>query len=252
MFVRLVTLKVNAKLKKSTFYFKKFKILHDNVGMKVGTDGVLLGAWLDCENKKNILDIGAGTGLISIMLAQRNKNANITAIDIEKDAYTQALDNVALSPYAKKIKVLHAALSDFNSEDKFDLLVSNPPFFLDSLESDVRKRNLARHTSALLPEDLFMKAKKILISKSEFALIFPFNSEGLIETIACKHGFFIKKKCLVYPTIKSTMAKRVMWQFTLDNNVVEQKTEKLIIEKARHDYTAEYIRLTRGFYLKMK
>ena len=159
------------------FQFKKFTIRHDKCAMKVGTDAVLLGAWADITACKNILDIGTGTGIIALMLAQRCF-ANIDAIDIDTDAYSQAKENVAASPFAERINVIHASCSEYTgscAREKYDLIVSNPPYFINSLKCPDNKRSVARHTDSLSLFELIDDSCSLLSLSGRIALVLPYE-----------------------------------------------------------------------------
>jgi len=235
----------------SIFKFKQFEICQDKTGMKVGTDGVLLGAWADCFAAKNILDVGSGTGLISIMLAQRNAVASIQAIEIEYDAYLQSVENANASRWKERIEVKHCSFQDFYKQctSTFDLIVSNPPFFENSQKSDVEKRNLARHTHTLSFDELIYFSAKLLSNNGLLSVIIPYDSQLKFIHLASTSGLFLTRKTLIKPNLLKK-PKRVLLEFSKQK---EQFIEnELTIELSRHVYTPEYIELTRDFYLKME
>ncbi len=164
----------------SYFQFKQFTVWHDKCAMKVGTDGVLLGAWVNIFNAKSVLDIGTGTGLIALMIAQRS-TANILAVEIDADAVNQAIENVERSPWSGNIKVQHADFKTATFNTKFDVIVSNPPYFSDSLLSPDTHRSTARHTSELTYHDLISRVSGILAFKGEFSLIIPADISDKIK-----------------------------------------------------------------------
>lgn len=233
------------------FQFKKFTIYHDKCAMKVGTDAVLLGAWTDTFQCKRILDIGTGTGIISLMLAQRSF-AEIDAIDIDKDACIQATENVIASPFVERIKVMHSSCTDFvmsNPQKKYDLIVSNPPYFINSLKCPDNKRAVARHTDTLRLTDLIREACTLLSSTGRIALVLPHEQLKEIRELASINHLYIHRQTDVIPT-PGASPKRLL----IELSVTEENTKKrdtLIIEEARHQYTPEYITLTKEFYLKM-
>lgn len=232
------------------FKFKQFSIKQDKTAMKVGTDGVLIGAWANCSNAQKILDIGSGTGLISIMLAQRNENAEITGIEIEKDAFWQSLENVEASPWSDRIEIKHKSLQAFaeKTNKKFDLIISNPPFFENSEKAAGVKRNLARHTDSLPFKTLVQLSKKLLRSEGILSVIVPINKKKEFELFANLSDLFLKRETVVKPNITKT-PKRVLLEFT--SYIGNSEANFLIIEIERHIYTQEYINLTKDFYLKM-
>ena len=231
------------------FKFKQFIVFQDKCAMKVGTDGVLLGAWASANNPNNILDIGTGTGLISLMLAQRYK-ANITAIDIDRDSFLQSTENLRNSPWADKLNSLQISLQEFakTCNTKFDLIVSNPPYFDNSLKSIDDKRTKARHTDTLSFSDLVTNAKKLLDKDGIFSVIIPSETEILFCNIAKNNNLFCIKKTYIKPT-PNKPAKRILLQFSM----IETKLiiSELIVEITRHNYTVDYINLTKDFYLNM-
>ena len=232
------------------FTFKQFYIDHSRCAMKVGTDGTLIGAWFSapCDNCK-ILDIGTGTGLIAIMAAQRFPSAQVVGIDIDSDCIAQAEENVAASPWSNRIKVINKPLQEFTSTDSFDAIVSNPPYFVDSLLSPDEKRSTARHTNTLSFNDLTRDVLRLLKPNGTFSLILP-PTEADIFLSAARGLLFLTRKCEVWSTPTSGV-KRVMMEL---QKIVPQdipQTEQLIIEdKGPMGYSDDYKRLTRDFYLK--
>ncbi len=236
----------------SYFQFKNFTIYHDLCAMKVGTDGVLLGAWAAVTDAKKVLDIGTGTGLIALMLAQRNQQAFIDAIDIDAGAAQQAVVNVLASPYASQIEVKHMPLDRYAEmcSSRYDLIVSNPPYFEQSLKCPNGQRSLARHTDSLSLDDLFTAAAKLLTSTGRIALVLPADQFKQIETVAARSNLFVSKCNWVHPT-PTSIPKRILIELSQKEDAKEYVEEHLVIELARHKYTPEYIALTKHFYLKM-
>jgi len=216
--------------------------------MKVGTDGVLLGAWSAAAHKKNILDIGTGTGLIALMMAQRNPDAQITGIEINKEAYLQACENVNDSPWADRVNICHIDFKTYQTENKFDLIVSNPPFFTNSLLGPDHKRNLARHTTELTYTELLRKASTLLSANGELDIIFPAGEESYIKEQSLISGLTPCRQLNILPTPDAPV-KRILLGFSFSEK--ECVSHQIIIETARHQYSDEYISLTREFYLKM-
>ena len=230
----------------SVFKFKEFSIIQEKSAMKVGTDGVLLGSWISCNTADTILDIGCGTGLITLMLAQRNKESNITGIEIDKIASQEAQENVGNSDWQERIKIEHVALQNFIASTQFDLIVSNPPFF-PSIKSQER-RDIARHTNNLSFEELILNAANLLAEKGIFGVIIPKDAKINFCEIAENHNLYCNRVCSIKGN-GSTEVKRVMLEFSFVK--VEPIIEYLTIETARHKYTKDYIQLCKGFYLKM-
>ena len=219
--------------------------------MKIGTDGVLLGAWASVQEKANsVLDIGAGTGLISLMLAQRSFAETIDAIEIEENAYEQCVENFEASDWANRLFCYHAGLDEFveEIEEKYDLIVSNPPFFSEDVSSGNTSRDVARQSHSLPFEELLHGVSKLLSQDGLFAIIIPFKEEEKFITLAIQKELFPKRITRVKGST-SSKTKRSLIEFTNDKNEVIE--DQLIIEKGRHKYTDQYIDLTKEFYLKM-
>jgi tRNA1Val (adenine37-N6)-methyltransferase len=234
------------------FQFKQFSIHQDKTAMKVGTDGVLLGAWAPTEhNPISILDIGTGTGLIALMLAQRTSAEQIDALEIDEDAYEQAVDNFENSPWGDRLFCFHAGLDEFmdEPEDEYDLIVSNPPFYAEDYKSDSEQRDLARFQDAMPFEDLVEAADLLLSENGIFAVIIPYKEEDRLVALAKKFELFPIKITRVKGT-PTTEIKRSLLAFSR-HKIAEIPTDELVIETARHVYTPEYISLTKDFYLKM-
>lgn len=219
--------------------------------MKVGTDGVLLGAWTPLiNNPYNILDIGAGTGLVALMLAQRSNAEQIDAIEIDGDAYEQATENFENSPWNDRLYCYHAGLDEFvdEVEEEFDLIVSNPPFYTDEYKSNNEQRDTARFEDALPFEDLVEAADFFLSDNGIFSLIVPFKEEEKVTTLCSERSLFPLKITRVKGT-PTTEIKRSLLAFSRIKQT--PLVDELVIETARHQYTSEYTELTKDFYLKL-
>lgn len=233
------------------FTFKQFTIQQDRCAMKVGTDGVLLGSWVPISKEVNtILDIGAGTGVIALMMAQRSSAEVIDAVEIENNAYEQAVDNFEASDWGDRLFCYHASFQEFFQEmdDSYDLLISNPPFFKENYKTLDTDRDTARFEDALPFEHLFIGASRLLSEKGIFALILPYKEEENAIAIASQVGLSPHKITRVRGAM-TTEIKRSMMLFGFKK--VDYSPEELVIENSRHQYTAAYIELTRAFYLKM-
>jgi len=230
----------------SVFKFKQFSIIQEKSAMKVGTDGVLLGSWVSCKQANTILDIGCGTGLISLMLVQRNLNSNIIGIEIDAIASQEAQLNVSNSDWQERIKIEHTSLQDFKPQTQFDLIVSNPPFFDENKAQD--RRATARHTNSLSFEELIGNAANLLSEKGIFSVIMPKDSEEYFCKIAATHKLYCNRVCYIKGN-EASEVKRVMMEFRFVISII--LTEYLTIETARHNYTDKYIQLCKDFYLKM-
>lgn len=233
------------------FQFKQFTVQQDKCAMKVGTDGVLLGAWAPVDhNPFSILDIGAGTGLIALMLAQRSHAEQIDGLEVDADAHEQAVDNFENSPWGDRLFCYHASLDEFmeEPEDEYDLIVSNPPFYTDGYFSGDEQRDMARHNNSL-PFDDLIQASEILLSEiGVLAVVIPFKEEEKFIALAKEEQLYPFKITRVKGT-PETEIKRSLIAFSRTEK--EIATDELIIETARHKYTDEYISLTKDFYLKM-
>ena len=183
----------------SSFKFKQFTIYHDKCAMKVGTDGVLLGAWAPIANVKRVLDVGTGTGLIALQLAQRNPHAKITAIEIDTVAAEQAKNNVLHSPWADRIEVLCLDFRNYQQDDKFDLLVSNPTYFMDALKCPDEQRCMARHAGGLNYHSLFRHAVHLLSEQGKVSIIIPSEVEKTAGDAAWSHKYFHHTACRSLP-----------------------------------------------------
>lgn len=232
-----------------SFNFKQFSVFHDKCAMKVGTDGVLIGAWTNVNNANRILDIGTGTGLISLMLAQRNDKALITAIDIDENAVLQAKENIEKSSWNNRINVISCDINRFESSLEFDLIVSNPPYFCDSLKCPDKSRSTARHTDTLNFVDLIRNVSRLLSNNGLFSLIIPFDNAVDVIYNAKQFGLYLTRNTEVMPTPISS-PKRSLLEFS-KNNIEGIKNEKLVIELSRHNYSQEYINLTKDYYINM-
>jgi tRNA1Val (adenine37-N6)-methyltransferase len=233
------------------FHFKEFTIHQDKTAMKVGTDGVLLGAWTSvASNPFAILDIGAGTGLIALQLAQRSFAEVIDAIEIDDDAYEQAVDNFENSPWSDRLFCYHAGLDEFvdEIEDKYDLIVSNPPFYTEDYKTKDIQRDMARFTDALPFEELLESVSKLLEPTGTFNTIIPYTAHEHFINLAEANKLFPKKICHVKGNPEADF-KRSLLSFSFEKT--EISLEELIIETKRHQYTAAYISLTKDFYLKL-
>lgn len=234
------------------FQFKQFSIEQDKTAMKVGTDGVLLGAWAPIDHHPfSVLDIGAGTGLIALMIAQRTTAEQIDALEIDEDAYEQAVGNFENSPWGDRLFCYHAGLDEFvdEPEDEYDLIVSNPPFYSEDFKSNDDQRDLARFQDAMPFEDLIEAADLFLSENGVFAVIIPFKEEAKFVTLAKDFELFPFKITRVKGTVQSEI-KRSLLAFCRDESL-EIAENELIVEIARHYYTNDYIELTKEFYLKM-
>lgn len=233
------------------FAFKEFSVNQDRCAMKIGTDGVLLGAWATIShNPFSILDVGTGTGILALMLAQRSHAENIEAIEIDDAAFEQAADNFENSPWGDRLFCYHASFNEFVEEidDKYDLIVSNPPFYSENYKTDNPQRDLARFTDALPFEHLLHGTAKLLDDNGKVSFVIPFTEEVNFILLAEKTGLYPNRITRVKGST-STGIKRSLLEFSFTQNNIQYS--ELTIETSRHQYTKEYIELTKDFYLKM-
>lgn len=245
------------------FHFKQFSIDDSVSGMKIGTDGVLLGAWAgkgvskslplggDSEGAPSLsaLDIGTGTGLIALMMAQRFPSATITGIDIDSGAVDEAKRNVVASPWKERIKIMHSALQDMTENEQFDLIVSNPPYFGQQSTAEGLQRTIARHTDCLPTETLMMKVARLLKDNenSAFCVILPPDTTAEADRWAAIYGLFLRRRTWI-KTKNSKPVKRVLSEYgkTPSDSITEYSEVLLDSEGKRSEW---YRRLTDDFYL---
>ena len=220
--------------------------------MKVGTDGVLLGAWCSLESlPKTILDIGTGTGIISLMLAQRSSAITIDGLEVDPSAYMQTVDNFENSDWSDRLYCYNTSFQNFvddTNKETYDLIVSNPPFYTEDYITKNSSRNKARFTSSLTFKELIGGISKILSKSGFFSTIIPFKEESTFICLAEQHRLHLNKICRVQGN-KNSEIKRSLLTFSF--NKVKISETNLIIENSRHKYTKEYEELTNNFYLKM-
>jgi len=231
----------------SEFRFKQFTIKQEKTAMKVSTDGVLLGAWANFNKPKTILDIGTGTGLLAIMAAQKHPESEITAIEINNEAYTEAKINAQNCTWNKRIKLIHADFLDFskNEQKKFDLIISNPPYYENQLPSTEEKKRIARHNDSLPFNHLIASVSKIITNKGVFCVIIPnYESKKFIH-LCSQNNLFLTKKLQIFPN-ENKKVNRVLLEFSKE--IKEIISESIFVRKNKK-YSAEYLELTKDFYL---
>ncbi len=234
------------------FQFKQFTVHQDRCAMKIGTDAVLLGAWCPIDNQPfSVLDIGSGTGILSLMIAQRSHATQIDALEIDEDAYEQCVENFENSSWSDRLFCFHAGLDEFvdEPEDEYDIIISNPPFYSENFKTNDSQRDLARFQDAMPFEDLIEAADLLLSENGIFAVIIPFKEEeNFIDFCAKVELYPIKithvKGAYNTPIVRSLLAFK---RFELPILTADE----LVIEISRHEYTNAYIELTKDFYLKM-
>ena len=224
------------------FHFKQFSIQQTETVFRVGTDGVLLGASATVDKARNILEVGTGTGLISLMLAQRNPNSEILAIDINEDAVEIAAGNFGNSPFQNRLKVLLQDYKTFKSKEKYNLIVSNPPYFEIN---DSLKDVIARQQSELLFEHLISKTSELLSSIGLFSVIIPFEAGVFFKEECLKFQLHLNRQIQIYG-IKDSKPKRLILEFGFEKKDIVESD--FIIEKSARKYTDEYLKLTEEFH----
>ena len=238
------------------FRFKQFTILQDRCAMKVGTDGTLLGAWVDLSGAEKILDIGTGTGLIALMLAQRSPQGlgilspvNIDAVEIDLNSSIQARENVERSPWSNRVKVENYSIQKYTDicQKRYDLIVSNPPFFENASKAAKRARTVARHTDFLSQVDLLQAAVKLLSETGKLAVIYPVEQAQNFQKMAEDFGLFCQIKLYVKP-MPEIPTKRILMELSKNKLPLQENT--LIIAAKQYIYTPEFITLIKDFYLK--
>ena len=234
------------------FTFKQFHITDDHTAMKVGTDGVLLGAW--AEGGLRILDIGTGTGLIALMMAQRFPSAKIDAIEIDKDACKDALFNVSQSPFSNRINIINSSVQDYKPYNEmqedglYDAIVCNPPYFINSLKNPLQQRTTARHTDTLSHQELIYHSKRLLKANRTLSVIIPYDNKNILEAEAIFNGLSILKITNI-KTKSSKPAKRCLIEFGKDATT-ECKIEEQVLNDDNGVRTMWYKNLTQAFYIK--
>ena len=236
------------------FQFKEFSVHQDKTAMKIGTDGVLLGAWCPLGNEpESILDVGTGTGIIALMLAQRSEAFTIDAVELDENAYEQAVENFEASDWGDRLYCYHATFQEFATEleeeqETYDLIISNPPFYTDDFKTENESRNNARFETVLPFKELIESVIKILSKEGTFTVVIPYKEEDQFIELAEKNGLFPVRVCHVQGNTTSPI-KRSLLEFSFQKKSLVK--EHLIIETERHKYTQDYINLTKDFYLKM-
>lgn len=218
--------------------------------MKVGTDGTMLGCWADVGSAGTILDIGCGSGVLSIICAQKNSNASIVGIDIEEGAVLDARQNVdALQEsWRSRIAILQTRLQDFQSDHAFDVIISNPPFFENSQFSPDDTRNFARHTNSLHYSEILKFAQQNLTEKGKIFLVLPYENGKTSVEVAAELDFYPKRMCSVHP-VPQKPPHRLLLEFCKEKVTCKETSLTIETGLARHDYTEEYKALGKDFYL---
>ena len=232
--------------KSTGFTFKQFHVQHDRCAMKVGTDGVLLGCWTDIPASGSVLDIGTGSGLIALMIAQRT-NAQIDAIDIASDAYEQACVNFAQSPWNERLKAHISSIQEWQHEALYDLIISNPPYFNNSLKNPDKGRELARHTDSLSYAELIAHSVRLLKDWGRLSIILPAEAESEVCSIADAHGLYLSRVTRIYSK-ECKPVRRVLLSWTKQADSIVRE-DRLVLENAEGGRSTQYQELAKDFYL---
>lgn len=231
----------------STFQFKTFSINQTHAALKVGTDSMVLGALIDCHNKTSALDIGTGTSVLAMMQAQKNPNLIVTAIEIDESSCIDANYNIDNGPFSDRIKLIQSDFLSYNFKEKFDLIFSNPPFYLDALTSTNDRTNQAKHVSDLNPQSLFQKVSDLLKENGDFWLIWPYEFRQKLISAALKLGFNLKNEITLEG--KPGIPVRSVLSFS-KQKLQTVYSQKIVIRDERNSYTDQYKELTKDFHNK--
>lgn len=230
------------------FQFKQFLVIQEKAAMKVGTDGVMLGAWVNVRHEKKILDIGTGTGLIALMMAQRT-SAEIIGIEIEKNAAEEAARNCMMSNWKERLSVQNISFQEFTekSNEKFDLIISNPPFFINDQKSKQNNMAIAKHNDLLPLQDLISGCRKLISEKGKIALVLSISAAKKIIEFIDEAGLFITRITEVFPTPQKE-SNRFLMEFSIKKQDI-QKNTLTIFEESGGNFSKSYKELTKEFYL---
>ncbi len=228
----------------SVFRFRDFSIRQSQAALKVGTDAMLLGALIDASYKSDALDIGTGTGVLALMVAQQNPELIVSAIEVEEQAQIDAGFNFASSPYSKRLQLLKSDFIHYDFKSQFDLIFSNPPFYTTSLKGEKENLNLAKHVSELRPSVLVNKVKTILAHQGSFWIIWPADDFEEIQETVLRSELYLKTKINIYG--KPGSLKRIVAEFVKEKS--ETKNSEITVRNESGKYTPEYIRLTQDFH----
>ena len=234
-------------MRDSTFAFKQFSLGQEKCPMKISTDSVLIGAWTNVEKARSILDIGTGTGIISLMLAQRS-SARIQAIDIDEGACSQAKENFTSSKWKKQLEISHSSLQDFSPDSKYDVIVSNPPYFPLPKTHENKKGAHAKYTHTLSFQNLLDGIIRLLSPKGAFYVIFPIHEGAYFTNEAEKRKLFLTDYVWVKTTTRKKFPKRILMKFEFSEKLMND--DKILVIQGDNGYTDEYKELTKDYYLK--
>ena len=234
-------------MSKPPFRFKQFSVAQGKCAMRVNTDGVLLGAWADAGTAEKILDIGTGTGVIALMMAQKNTSATIDAIDIDETAFEQAKENFTQSSWAERLQAYHSSLQDFSPDKRYDLIISNPPYFIDDYKTDNHQKNIAKHSISLSYKELMTGISRLLSNRGEADLVLPIFNLPLFESLASQENLFITKLTEV---IAVEGKEPYLALIKLSSRKMEFSKNSIAIQNSAGEFSDEYRALTKDFYLR--
>jgi tRNA1Val (adenine37-N6)-methyltransferase len=234
-------------MQNNEFRFKQFNVVQNKVAMKVNTDGVLLGAWAETTEAKYILDLGTGTGVIALMMAQKSNQAVIDAIDIDHDAFVQAKANFEQSKWSNRLTAFHSSLQDFSAGKKYDLIISNPPYFVDNFKTENEKKNIAKHSTALTYEELIAGINLLLSEAGKGFLVVPIFNTSLLQFLTERENLFVTKQTDV---IAVDGKKPYLAMLRLERQKKNVSKSVITIKNKASEFTTDYINLTKEFYLK--
>ena len=231
------------------FQCKQFLILQDKCAMKVSEDACVFAAYLKIKSQTvSLLDVGFGTGLLSLMLAQRYSEIDISAIEIDENSFKEGLENIKKSKFSERIKCFHQNYFQLDDKKKFDAIVCNPPFYENYLVRKNEYENIARHTTEFTLQQLLEKAKTLLSTQGELFLLLPSKREEELKKIALQTNFFIPLLTFIHYTIHHT-TKRMIVKLSLQKELTVK--EKIILKKENHSYSSQTIEILKDFYLKL-
>jgi len=234
-------------MNRKAFQFKYFNVIQDKCAMKVNTDGVLLAAWAQINSVKTILDIGTGTGVLALMMAQKNSQAMVDAIDIDEDAFLQTKENFANSKWSDRLQAHHCALQNFVVDKKYDAIISNPPYFVDDLKAENPQKNIAKHSVTLNYAELINGINNLLNNNGSAFIAIPAFNFLLLRKEADKQNLFVINKTDVI-SIAGKAAYLSLIELSRNQKMLTEST--LTISNTDNSFTNEYIALTKDFYLK--
>lgn len=230
------------------FRFKQFTVQHQRSSMKVGTDAVLLGAWCNLDGARRVLDVGTGCGVIALMVAQRNADAAILAIDIDPASVNEAQENFDASPWTDRLQACREDFNDLTDDEGFDLIVTNPPYYNEDVLPPDAVRSAARHTHALSFEQLMQGAARLLAPTGSIALITPVEARDAVTTAATFAGLHLSRLTTVHSS-EGKQPKRLLWQWSKQRCTIQR--DSLILHQKGGAFTPQYTELCKDFYLDL-